>query len=767
MEERPSDWPGEGPIDQSEQDLPHASASTEWWYLNGHLRLADERRVSFFAAFFRMAKGRDEETHEPLWAYSLTWALSLPESGVYLPDSHVDPDAARMGLEQLDRGEGPEDPRIRRALREVLERDSVPLPDRVLGATPHVAGDRLDLDYDGARLQKRSDGSYLLELYQRREHAGCELVVEPQKPPVRHGDDGVVRGHSGEDMFYYFVPRCRATGHVTLDGRAVAVAEGSAWFDHEFGVHRHAEAGDDEGASSEDATQSGETESADDEQLAAERRDVGWNWLGAQLDDGTDVTAYELADADTGEDLGQWGVLVEGDGTRRAHDRVSFEALAHWRSTRTFNAYPTRWRIRIPDADLDLRVEADFADQELITVISKPAFWEGRVRIEGTRGGRTVRGVGFVERSGFGIIDDLDQFFDAVSQEVQRSIRALLPLEPDGEQLAHLVAARGDERFLEGVDPDRFARNTAAPIRAIVDRGGKAWRSYAALACCDVVGGDSRPYVQWLAVPELLHVGSLIVDDVQDGSTWRRGGQACHVLYGESVAINAGTDAYFLSEHLLDAPRLSREERLRIYALYFEGMRAGHAGQSLDLDGLHDIVDEAVETGEAQGLEQRVLAVHRLKTAAPAGCLARMGAVAGGGSEAQIHAVGHFFEALGLAFQIVDDVLNLRGFESDLKTHGEDIQHGKVTLPLAKAMSRLDRDGRRELWERVAAQPSTADEVGACIERLEACGAVDACMEQARELVEAAWRDLDPLVDDSLAKLMLRAFGWYILERHY
>src|SRR6185295_4495098 len=114
-----------------------------------------------------------------------------------------------------------------------------------------------------------------------------------------------------------------------------------------------------------------------------------------------------------------------------------------------------------------------------------------------------------------------------------------------------------------------------------------------------------------------------------------------------------------LCQRMLLDVALSPAAKLRIYDLYFEVMRAGHAGQALDLDGLAAGMATCVRTGDSDLLEKRVLATHRLKAGVPAGCLARMGAVAGGGTDAQIDAVGGFFEALGLAFQIIDDVLNL------------------------------------------------------------------------------------------------------------
>jgi geranylgeranyl pyrophosphate synthase len=350
---------------------------------------------------------------------------------------------------------------------------------------------------------------------------------------------------------------------------------------------------------------------------------------------------------------------------------------------------------------------------------------------------------------------------------VRASVCEVAPLDLDREHALKLIAAPGRESYLDGVDLPQLSRTLIAPLREITDRGGKAWRSYAALACCDAVGGDSRKFAEWLAFPELMHTGSLIVDDVQDKSTVRRGGPTAHLKYGEALAINAGTAAYFLGEQLLTRSLVSDAAKLRIYDLYFEALRAGHAGQAIDLDGLAGYVAEAIEHGELDRLEQRVLASHRLKTAAPAAALARMGAVAGGGTDAQIDALGNYFDALGLAFQIIDDVLNLRGFKGDLKQRGEDLSHGKVTLPVAKALSRLDPEARWELWHTLSSRPTDPAVVADMIRCIEACGALEACQTQARDLLEAAWSRLTPLLEESLFKVMLRAFGWYLLERHY
>jgi geranylgeranyl pyrophosphate synthase len=238
-------------------------------------------------------------------------------------------------------------------------------------------------------------------------------------------------------------------------------------------------------------------------------------------------------------------------------------------------------------------------------------------------------------------------------------------------------------------------------------------------------------------------------------------------VHGEPIAINAGTAAYFLTQNLLSSDEMTDKQKLRIYDLYFSAMRAGHAGQAIDLGGMTSLMPGVVETAETAELEGRILACHRLKTAAPAGCLARMGAVAGGGSDEQIAAVGEFFEAVGLAFQIMDDVLNLRGFKNNLKQRGEDIANGTVTLPIAVAMSRLPRDKRDWLWETLQSKPKDEATIASAVEVVQACGAIDACSDRARDLVETGWRKAEALLEPSLTRVMLRAFGWYVLERQY
>lgn len=746
---RAADWPAAGPIDLEIHDLPHASSTLEWWYVNTHLTLEDGRTLAVFAAFFRQLASDPELPGERVYTHSVAWGLSMPGESQFLSKVAVDRRAPEVGLKNLDLGAKHDDPRVERAFREVLRQGKIPGPTRMFHAEPEVGEQQLVLDYDGDRLEKLVDGTYLLALQDAERGIACELNFALDKPPTRHGDDGVVHGVSGEVMFYYFVPRTTVTGYVLVNGRWSAVASGAGWYDHEFGFMRPPT-----GPQNDTSVTRGET---------------CWRWLSLQLDDGSDVSVYYITRRATGEVLDNWTVISAPDGRARVAKDAVIETLGHWRSTRTFSEYPVRMRLRVPSIELDLEVEATFGDQEVLTVISDPAFWEGTVNATGQRGSQRVRARGWLECKGFGHAD-LDAFYTAVSREVRARLASTLPLSPSGAD-AERWMVRGPQGSRPtsnpALDPERLAASLVAPIRDIADRGGKGWRSYAALACIDVVGGDSRRFLHWLVMPEIVHVGSLIVDDVEDESVLRRGGPACHVRHGVPRAINAGTAAYFLAEPPVDQDDLAPEAKLQIYRLYFDAMRAGHAGQALDLDDVSELADRAAHSGDTTLLERHVLAVHRLKTAVPAGMFARAGAVLGGGTPLQVERLGAFFEAVGLAFQIVDDVLNVRGFERNLKQRGEDIAQGKLTLPVVKALGALAPDARAWLWRTLAPRPSGTDEIEAIARCLEECGALDACSALARSIVERAWADLDPVLPDSQFKLMFRAFSWYVLERHY
>jgi geranylgeranyl pyrophosphate synthase len=81
--------------------------------------------------------------------------------------------------------------------------------------------------------------------------------------------------------------------------------------------------------------------------------------------------------------------------------------------------------------------------------------------------------------------------------------------------------------------------------------------------------------------------------------------------------------------------------------------------------------------------------------------------------------------------------------------------------------SRLDLAARTQIWATIKSKPQDVETVGAVIRKLDECGAIQASIDQANELVTNAWAEVDAAIPDSFYKMLLRAFGWYVLERHY
>jgi geranylgeranyl pyrophosphate synthase len=260
-------------------------------------------------------------------------------------------------------------------------------------------------------------------------------------------------------------------------------------------------------------------------------------------------------------------------------------------------------------------------------------------------------------------------------------------------------------------------------MRYSVFAGGKRLRPVLTLAAADAVarataGTESCEDAQTLALPaacaiELLHTYSLIHDDLpaMDDDTLRRGRPTLHVVYGEGIAILAGDGLQAEAFALLarepagqDAALLAR--KLRVVQLMAQAAGAGGmvGGQAIDLQAAGQAPGHGV-TLDADGLR----AMHARKTGAIIRASAVSGAIMAGASDDLIQAVDRYAAELGLAFQIVDDILDVEGSAASLgKTAGKDAAGAKPTYPALFGLARS-----KELAEACRAQALAAiDDVG-------------------------------------------------------
>jgi predicted secreted hydrolase len=319
----------------------HPSYRTEWWYYTGHLESKTGRSFGFELTFFRRGvPPEDIKTLPSKWSIKHIYLAHFAVTDITGKQFHFSEKLSREGLGKAGADES-----------------------------------RLRVWIDDWRAEASTDPSGNHTLVARDQTHALALILEPAKPPVAHGSDGISRkgGGNGQASHYYSFTRLKTIGSLTINGEQFEVS-GFSWMDHEFG-------------------------SSD---LGADQ--VGWDWFSIQLEDNTELMLYRMRRKDGSSDLASSGTIVSTDGRTRHLEVTDFEieSTATWTSSESKATYPSRWQLRFPALDLVLDVTPLFADQELRTSRStKVSYWEGAVVVTGTKQGRPIKGQGYVELTGY------------------------------------------------------------------------------------------------------------------------------------------------------------------------------------------------------------------------------------------------------------------------------------------------------------------------------------------------------------------------------
>jgi geranylgeranyl diphosphate synthase, type II len=216
-------------------------------------------------------------------------------------------------------------------------------------------------------------------------------------------------------------------------------------------------------------------------------------------------------------------------------------------------------------------------------------------------------------------------------------------------------------------------------MRHSVFAGGKRLRPILVLAGAEVAGMAAEAVLPAACAVELIHTYSLVHDDLpaMDNSPTRRGRPTCHVVYGEAIAVLAGDALHAFAFELLarnaDVPGVPADRAVRAIAEVAMGIgtRGMVGGQVLDL---------LASAGPIAAAD--VHRIHRLKTGSLIRACVRIGGILGGSSAADLDALGRYGKNVGLAFQIVDDILDVVGEQAKLgKGTGSDAAQAKITFP--------------------------------------------------------------------------------------
>ena len=289
-------------------------------------------------------------------------------------------------------------------------------------------------------------------------------------------------------------------------------------------------------------------------------------------------------------------------------------------------------------------------------------------------------------------------------------------------------------------------------LAPFIERGGKRIRPVLALLCASALGTDPRKVERPAAIIELFHNFTLIHDDIEDNSQFRRGVPTLHISHGIPMALNSGDALYTLIWKKIISLDLPCEKLLELQKLYTDGFKTVVDGQGTEISW--------IEQGKFNVTEEEYFKMIGGKTAALIGLSCELGAFLSNPDYQDV--MRAYGEKIGLAFQIHDDVLNVTGdFEKYKKEIGGDITEGKRTLMVVHA---LNSDKKDRLIEILNNHSSEKQDIQAAISILEETGSIQYAIDYSRKLVEEAKQEIKS-VPDSADKQALMDLADYVVNR--
>lgn len=320
------------------------------------------------------------------------------------------------------------------------------------------------------------------------------------------------------------------------------------------------------------------------------------------------------------------------------------------------------------------------------------------------------------------------------------------------EQLAHLLAA--DMDAVNALIQTRMASKHAPRIPEVnahlVNAGGKRLRPLLTLACAKLFDYAGPYHVHLAATVEFIHTATLLHDDVVDESAQRRGRPTANLLWDNKSSVLVGDYLFSRSFQLM-----VETGSLQVLDILANASATIAEGEVLQLTAAQDL----------RTTEDIYLQVVRGKTAALFSAATQVGGVISNASDAECQALYDYGDALGVAFQIVDDLLDVVGdTKATGKNVGDDFRERKLTLPLIKAIAAAD-DHEKVFWKRTIEKGDQQDgDLEHAINLMHKHGAIDATRNDALAWAKRAQDALATLPQGQINSL-LSSLTQYVVDR--
>jgi len=370
-------------VDARFPDAPHPDALIEWWYANAHVTTTSGRHFAIVSAFFKFG----QENPSPMMGipaikpgHYLIYAVTDLDHKTQRAYSYADTPMVD-GLKLLLSLGG--DSRAASMFRTLLK-GKLPKPHQFMKGSVGIRTSPLLVHYGDTGSFEAVDGvdnGYRLKLGGKD---AVDISFASTKPVMRVGGKGETGLVKPTDMYYYSLTRCNVTGD--LGGSPIKAGQG--WIDHQWGS-------------------SWTTQKA------------GWDWWGVQLGDGTDILFFQQRNLSTGKTFFPLATFMDKDGNQTVTNHIVFRPVpgATWRG-QSGQPYPIAWDVSFPDQNLNLRITADVAAQEMPILTPGGDIWEGSCSVIGISSmgtrlnpgepgmprhspGYIVKGVAYVELVGY------------------------------------------------------------------------------------------------------------------------------------------------------------------------------------------------------------------------------------------------------------------------------------------------------------------------------------------------------------------------------
>jgi predicted secreted hydrolase len=320
----------------------HPEFRTEWWYYTGNVKDAGGHRYGFELVFFRQGQRRGPVDNPSAWRVD----------DLYL---------AHLAVTDIDGGRFRSYQRLNRAGPGIAGI----LSPGMAGPGGEAGGAQTGRIWNGNWESRWNTSTGAQTLSAVAEEIRFTLHLNPRKPPVINGENGVSQKAAGPGKASYYVSFPLLAVDGALNGKPVT---GTAWMDHEWFTHQ------------------------------LESVQAGWDWFSVQLENNTELMLFQLRRLDGSIDPYSAGTYIDAAGRARHLRRSDFELqpIEYWQSPATHARYPVRWRIVVPPLGIRLECAATLKNQELVAENAGPTYWEGAVTYRGPS-----FGVGYLEMTGY------------------------------------------------------------------------------------------------------------------------------------------------------------------------------------------------------------------------------------------------------------------------------------------------------------------------------------------------------------------------------